>query len=333
MAVGAIVVEHLAEAMDGRELLDARHIANCGASGRGSSICSLHWVMVFPAPRAPTFPSRQAAVTTGFLRYEDVMQDGRLLPLAIPPALGALWRDSLTHHLGHMNAIKTGVMPILTRLTIESIDQQIRVDRAIESRSGFEVAAAPDGSRLYLNVWSEIFGAAGKIGRSEPGPLALAGKVFAEHTFTRPFAPPDQRRVTKLSVDGYPEVPDAVYAAPAATSAQEPPDGAHWLDELDADSAESCFTLDNTDSNQHVNSLTYIRLFIDAAQRRLALATQPAKIRSRAVDIAYRKPCFVGDRVRAFVRLFEHAGQLGAAGYVAADDGKPRCYVRVMFGA
>jgi hypothetical protein len=288
--------------------------------------------MVFPAPPTPTFSSGQAAVTTGFLRYEDVTQDGRLLPLAVPPALGGLWRDSLAHHLGHTNALRSGVLPILTRLTIESNDQQIRVDRAIESRSGFEVAAAPDGSRLYMNVWSEIFGAAGKLGRSEPGPLAAAGRLFAEHTFTRPFAPPDQRRVTRLSVEGYPEVPDAVYVAPAPTSAQEPPDGARWLDELAPDPAESCFTLDNTDSNQHVNSLTYVRLFIDAAQRRLALGGQPAKIRSRAVDIAYRKPCFAGDRVRAHLRLFEHAGQPGAAGFVAADDGKPRCYVRVMFG-
>jgi len=289
--------------------------------------------MVFPVPPAPAFPSGQAAVTTGYLRYEDVTQDGRLLPLAIPPALGGLWRESLAHHLGHKNALKNGVLPILTRLTIRSTDQQIRVDRPIESRSGFEVAAAPDGSRLYMNVWSEIFGAAGRLGRSEPGPFALAGTLFAEHTFTRPFAPPEQRRVTKLSVDGYPEVPDVVYAAPAATSAQEPLDGARWLDELAADAAESCFTLDNTDSNQHVNSLTYIRLFIDAAQRRLAYAGKPVKIRSRAVDIAYRKPCFAGDRVRAHVRLFELAGQLGAAGHVAADDGKPRCFVRVMFGA
>jgi len=93
------------------------------------------------------------------------------------------------------------------------------------------------------------------------------------------------------------------------------------------------FTLDQTDANQHVNSLVYIRSFLDAAQRRLAATGQPLKLRSRAVDIAYRKPCFAGDRVRAHLRLFDLAGAVGAAGSFVGDDGKPRCYVRVLFGA
>jgi hypothetical protein len=109
------------------------------------------------------------------------------------------------------------------------------------------------------------------------------------------------------------------------------------------------FTLDQTDSNQHVNSLVYIRLFHDAINRRLAAAGQPLlQVRSRAVDIAYRKPCFAGDKVRAQLRLFQHdrgppchgaeqsgrpAGVLGAAGVVeGVADGKPRCYVRVELG-
>jgi len=293
--------------------------------------------MLFPAPPAPAFPSEQAANTTGFLRYEDVTQDGRLIPLAIPPALGALWRESLAAHLGHKNAIRTGVLPILTRLTIHATDQPIRVDRAIESRSGFALAHDRDGdevSRLFMNVWSEIHGAAGRIGRAEPGPLALAGQLFAEHTFTRPFAPPDRRRVTRLDAEGYPAVPEMRYAAPAATTAVEAPDGARWLDELAPDTTDVCFTLDHTDSNQHVNSLAYIRLFAEAAQRRIIGSGRPAKIRSRAVDIAYRKPSFVGDRVRAQLRLFELGDQLGAAGTIAApgEDAKPRCYVRMIFG-
>jgi hypothetical protein len=154
--------------------------------------------------------------------------------------------------------------------------------------------------------------------------------VFAEHTFTRPLAPPDQRKVTKLPVEGYPQVPEARYAAPAPATAQEAPEGATWLDDLAPDPAEYAFTLDQTDSNQHVNSLVYIRLFHDALNRRLAATGRPMRLRSSAVDIAYRKPCFAGDKVRASVRLFEHAGGLGAAGLIAGVDGKPRCYVRVL---
>lgn len=286
---------------------------------------------MFPAPPWPEFPATQTATTTGHFRYEDVTQDGRLMPIAIPHALGGLWREVLVHHPGARNALAQGVIPILTRLTLTSFDNPIRVDRPYESRAGFQLAhdrdATGEVSRLYMNVWADLRGAAGKLSRHvTPGDAATAGQIFAEHTFTRLFAPPDQRKVTRLGVDGYPDVPEARYAAPAPTTAQEPPAGAAWTSELAADPADYVFTLDQTDSNQHVNSLVYIRLFLEAVNRRLAAEGRPLKVRSRAVDIAYRKPCFAGDRVRAHTRLFDG----GAAGHVVGEDGKPRCFVRAI---
>ena len=290
---------------------------------------------MFPAPAMPSFPPGHSTTTTAYLRYEDVTQDGHLIPVAAPSTLAGLWRDVLVNHAGARNALQVGIIPILTRLTINSLEQQIRVDRPIESRTGFALAHdTQDGevARLFMNVWCEIRGVAGRLGRNAGagGELAPCGTVFAEHTFTRPLAPPDQRRVTRLGVEGYPDVPDAVHAAPAPASAMEAPAGATWLDELAPDPAEYAFTLDQTDSNQHVNSLVYIRLFHDALNRRLAATGRGMRLRSRAVDIAYRKPCFAGDRVRASLRLFESPEGLGAAGLVAGVDGKPRCYVRVL---
>ncbi len=292
--------------------------------------------MSFPAPPVPAFPPDQAATTPGYLRYEDCTQDGRLIPIAIPPSLGGLWQSVLTKHPGSRASIATGVIPILTRLTVTSHDQPIRIDRPIETRAGFLLAHDRENgevSRLFMNVWSEVWGIAGRIGpRQMDGALSRAGTLFAEHTFTRLFAPPDQRKVTRLEVDGYPAVPETHYPAPPPKTAQEAPDGARWLDDLAPDAAEIAFTLDQTDANQHVNSLVYIRTFIEAAQRRLAATGRPLQVRSRAFDIAYRKPCFAGDRVRCHVRLFDHDGSLGAAGHVEGTDGKPRCYVRVLFG-
>ena len=298
---------------------------------------------MFPAPAVPEFPPGQSTTTSGHFRYEDVTQDGRLMPIGIPHALSGLWREVLVHHAGARNALAQGVIPILTRLTLTSFDQPIRVDRPFESRAGFQLAHDRQGdevSRLFMLVWADLRGAAGKLSRHvNPGDLATAGTIFAEHTFTRLMAPPDQRRVTKLSVEGYPEVPETHYAAPAPTTAQEPPPGAEWMTELLPDTADYVFTLDQTDSNQHVNSLVYIRLFLEAVNRRLAAEGKPMRVRSREVDIAYRKPCFAGDRVRAHVRLFgpairNESGPLhtwgGAAGYVAGEDGKPRCFVRTI---
>lgn len=290
--------------------------------------------MSFAAPAMPSFPAGWSATTASYLRYEDVTQDGRLIPIAAPSALAGIWREVLVDHVGARNAIQQGIIPILTRLTLTSLEQPIRVDRQIQSHTGFELAHDPATAKIYMNIWCEIRGVAGRLGRNaSAGELALAGTVFAEHTFTRLLAPPDQRKVTRLGVEGYPDLPETQYAAPAPKTAQEALDGATWLDELSPDPASYVFTLDQTDSNQHVNSLVYIRIFHDAINRRLAATGRPLqRARSRSVDIAYRKPSFAGDSVRIQLRLFELGGTLGAAGLVEGTDGKPRCYVRVLLG-
>lgn len=286
----------------------------------------------------PDFAAGQFVEAATPLRYEDLTQDGRLMPIALPPTMSPLWRDVLTDHPGARNALKTGVIPILTRMILVSVDQPIHVNRAVDVRAGFELAHDRDASgevaRLFMNVWTSVRGAAGRISpNSKPGGPALAGHLFAEHTFTRLLAPPDQRKVTRLDVDGYPNIPAALHQPPPPATAHEAPAGARWLDELLPDTAHYHFTLDQTDSNQHVNSLVYIRLFLDAVNRRLASAGHPGKLRSRAVDIAYRKPSFAGDTVRAQLRLYEGPDGLGAAGFIAGDDAKPRVYVRVAIGS
>ncbi|MGN6109601.1 MAG: hypothetical protein ACTHU0_31120 [Kofleriaceae bacterium] len=294
--------------------------------------------MLLFAPPAPAFPADHVHSVPAYLRYEDLAQDGRIIPIALPPAMGGLWHHVLRDHPGHRAAISAGIVPILTRMVLRSLDQPIRVDHRIEARTGFALAhdldAAGEVSKLFMNVWTEIHGAAGRLGARPPGPLAAAGQLFAEHTFTRLFAPPDQRRVTRLPIEGAAAVPELRYAAPPPASAGELPEGASWLGELAADPAEIAFTLDQTDSNQHVNSLVYIRVFLDAVQRRLAAGGHALVVRSREVEIAYRKPCFAGDRVRTHLRLFEAPGALGAAGYIEAlaEPGRPRCYVRVVVG-
>lgn len=301
--------------------------------------------MLFPAPPAPVFPPDRATTTERYPRYEDCTQDGRLVTLAIPPALSTLWQTTIARHPGAHNASAAGVISLLTRLTVTSLDQPIRVRRPVSATVGFELAhdrdAAGAVSRLFYNVWADVRGIPGRGGSGAPPPVGrdpvLAGRAFAEHTFTRPFAPPDQRRVTSFAgIEGYAELPAARYPQPAPSSAADAPAGATWLDELAADPVETRFTLDQTDANQHVNSLVYVRCFLDAVQRRLAAGSHPANVRSKAFDIAYRKPCFVGDRVRAHIRMFAHGDHIGGAGFLAAaGDGeaaKPRCYVRVLFG-
>jgi hypothetical protein len=293
--------------------------------------------MEFPSPPMPVFTPDRSAEFDAFLRYEDVAQDGRLMPVAMPPTMSGLWQAAIVNSPGSRNSIAKGIIPILTRLTIATTDARIRVDRPVRSHAGLELAHAKHAdavSRIFMNVWVAASGTAGRIGprQQSDGTQVPAGTLFAEHTFTRPLAPPDQRRVLALEGDGYPEVPPTRYDAPAPETAQDAPPGASWLTELAADPTPIIFTLDETDSNQHVNSIVYLRVFLAAAQRAIAASGLPLVIRSRAVDIAYRKPCFAGDRVRAHLRLFDTDGAPGAAGFIAGEDGKPRCYVRVAYG-
>jgi len=295
---------------------------------------------MFPAPAMPELPPGQSTVTTTVVRYEDLSQEGRYLPIALPSIQSGLWRDVLTTHAGARNSLKSGIVPVLTRMVMTSLPQPIHVNRPIETNAGFELAHGVDHTgavdKLFMLVWSEVRGAAGRVSpHSQPGPLALAGRLFAEQTFTRLMAPPDKRKVTRLDVEGYPPVPERLYRQPPPASAQEAPEGATWLDELAPDTADYAFSLDQTDANQHVNSLVYIRLFLEAANRRFAdrgKSGPGGKLCTREVDIAYRKPSFAGERVRAQLRMFEHANGLGVAGFIAGTDGKPRVYVRADVG-
>lgn len=299
--------------------------------------------MLFPAPAAPAFPTDQATTNPLVPRYEDCTQDGRLNTLAIPPALATLWMSRQLQGSTTQRTRATGLIPLLTRLTVTSLDQPVRVTRAFEASCGYVLAHDRDASgavsRLFMNVWADVRGRPHvPAAARQPGggrELVAAGHAFAEHTYTRPFGPPEERRVTSFAgIPGAPEVPENRYHQPAPASAGDAPDGATWLDELAPDPVDTRFLLDHSDANQHVNSLVYVRLWLDAVGRRLAAAGHTGPLRSRAFDIAYRKPSFVGERIRAHIRLFALGNLIGGAGFLAADgeDARPRCYVRALYG-
>jgi hypothetical protein len=310
--------------------------------------------MLFPAPPAPVFSPEQTNTASHLPRYEDCNQDARLSVLAVPPALATMWNARHARSAAVRQARGTGLISLLTRMTVTALDAPVRVHRPFEATTGFQLAHDRDASgavsRLFLNVWATVRGrphlppearapgASGSAAGSAAGSaidLVLAGQAFTEHTYTRPFAPPDQRRVTSFAgVPGVPEVPELRYHQPAPASAADAPDGATWLDQLAPDAVETQFLLDHSDANQHVNSMVYVRLFLDAVGRRLAAGGHPPRLRARAFDIAYRKPCFVGERVRAHIRMFGQGDQVGGAGFLAAagEEARPRCYVRVLYG-
>ncbi len=295
----------------------------------------------FPVPPMPALPPERVATASFPLRYEDVAQDGRMMMTALPPAIGwTVWRQLLADHPSARSMQRQGLVAILSRLTVEGTDEPIRIDQKVEATGGYQLARHEVGGevdKLFLNMWVEVSGPRGRMVPPEgPGPRVVAGRVFAEHTFTRLFAGASERRVKRLDLEGLPAVPEAVYAFQPPTTAMDlPADAVALEDEPVADEAVTVFGLDHTDSNQHVNSLVYPRLFAEAALRRLAARGRPRRALVRALDIAYRKPSFAGDRVRVHLRTFTLGDRAGAAGYlVDADDpaARPRCCARILLG-
>jgi hypothetical protein len=289
-------------------------------------------------PDEPEVPDSDRAEGDSPLRYEDVSQDGRLMLLALPHTIGdIIWRRILLHHplakMGHL-----GIMPILTRFVVEGGDGPVGVGRPMSARGRYQLSHTVDANgqldRILFNMWTSARAPRGRIYGPPPegaGELIPVGRVFAEHVMTRLFAPPAERKVLSL--------PAGDFSAPWQWRPLEavlalPPDAQALDDELTPDSAEVAFGLNHTDSNQHVNSLVYPRLFQEAALRRFAAHGKKTAVLARRLEIAYRKPCFAGQRARILLRASEDAQGFCAAGAFVSDEaplGRPHCVIQMRF--
>jgi hypothetical protein len=237
-----------------------------------------------------------------------------------------------------------GVVPILSRVVVEGGEGPVSVNGSVEAEGFYHLAhtLGPDGAvdRLVLAMWAQILA---PIGRTHPPPppdagrTVVAGRVFIEHVFTRPFAGPAERRVRALDLgDGRLFVPEPRYDLRDPEQILTLPDGAAPLDaEPVLDDASTVFGLDHTDSNQHVNSLVYPRLFLEAALRRLDALGRGGPRLARTSEIAFRKPCFAGDRARVATRAFTWDDRPGVTAVLAAQGdpagARPRCVARILF--
>ncbi len=295
-------------------------------------------------PPRPDTPADDVGRATMPLRYEDVAQDGRMMLEAMPPALGeAVWRASLSRTPAAKLSRAQGVIPILSRMIVERGEGPISVNHAVEAEGFWQLAHTVDAhgevDRLVMNLWADVYGKRARTYGPPPegaGERVCVGRVFAEHVFTRLFAPPGERKVVAFDFPGLPRVPETRWAWRDPARLLDAPEGASPLDDaLEDDVAPIAFGLAHTDSNQHVNSLAYPRLFEEAALRRLVARGRDPRVLSSAYEIAFRKPCFAGDVARVALRTFARgdatigADAVGAFTSASAPREKPHCWVRM----
>jgi hypothetical protein len=295
-------------------------------------------MLIAPEPDVPAEQRAEGSIT---LRYEDVSQDGRVLLGALPSALGVVWRE-IARGSPSRGVRDAGIVPLLARLTIAGGAGPVSVLEPLQARGCMQLAHSVDASgeldKILLLMWASVTGTRGRTHGPAPddaGEPVEVGRVFAEHVFTRPFAPPDRRRVLRLESPGLPEVPEARWTWRSPQSLLELPDGATALDpEPSADAAPVVLGLDHTDSNQHVNSLVYPRLLTEAALRRFAAHATSRALLARSVELAYRKPSFSGDAVRWHVRAFSAAEGPGATAALLPEgepSARPLVTARIRF--
>jgi hypothetical protein len=276
-------------------------------------------------------------------RYEDVTQDGRVQLSTMPVALGALWRELMGDSAIRKSLRDAGIIPILTRFELEGTEGPFAVEKPVEVEGGFSLAhtKGEDGtvSRIVMDLDAQLWAPKGRTNMPKPddaGARALVGRVKAEHVFTRPFAPAEERRVLSLPFGDAPYVPSAERPFRSARSTVTPPPGARSLEpEILDDPITLVLGVAHTDSNQHVNSLVYPRLFEEAALRRFAALSLPTKVLARKLDIGFRRPTFAGETLRCAVRSFEVGGRIVAIGAFfgpeSRDIERARVYVQMTF--
>jgi hypothetical protein len=289
----------------------------------------------------PEVPPEQRGSAQGHLRYEDVAQDGRLVLTALAHFMGqAVFMGPIRQSEGVRETAHAGIVPIVSRMLIEGGDGPVSVRKPVDVAGGFELTHTVDETgavnRLILNTFAAMQAPAGRTHPPAPpnaGTLVAIGRVFVEHVFTRPFAPAGARKVSRFPPGPWPEVPPKRQEWRPPGAVLELPPGATAVDELLApDEAVTALGLAHTDSNQHVNSLVYPRLFEEALLRRLAARGRSTAVLARASEVAYRKPLFAGDRARIWLRLYDGEHGPGAVGVFVRDGddtSRPHATVRL----
>jgi hypothetical protein len=144
--------------------------------------------------------------------------------------------------------------------------------------------------------------------------------MYAEHVFTKPFASKEHRKVSVSDLSQFAEFPGRLIEARAYASVVDL-SGCRACDDAFVAQAPIAFGMRHTDSNQHVNSLVYFTVLEEAVLEALASRKRDTRVMARAIEVAYRKPCFAGQVMVPCVRIAE------------ADDGVHAACVLVPLGA
>jgi len=290
------------------------------------------------------YPAPDVARADFQIRYDDLTQHGHIKQVTLPMVLAKVCMEKLWAHHPLVVTRKQGIVPILSRLVIESEPIAVSFGAPLEGRGRIELAKehARDGavSALFMNSYADVWAIPSRRNKGvDPNARehVRIGRAFGEHVLTRPFGPAEERKVLSFNVPGQPALPDATHARVRVDANVALPEAASALDAaFTPDDAAWSFGLIHTDLNQHVNSLVYARMFEEAAVRRAARHGHNNALFARKLSLCYRKPSFAGETMHCMLRAYELNGDFGVTGYLAPENTPPEranCSFQLQFSA
>jgi hypothetical protein len=126
----------------------------------------------------------------------------------------------------------------LSKLVIEQTGGPVGLGPPLEAIGAFDLSHTVDEAgevaRILFHIWVDTYGPRGRTYGTVDGAgeRIHLGRVYAEHVFQRPFAPPADRRVVRLAHASLPPVPPTRTIWTPAEDFGVIPDGATPIGEL-----------------------------------------------------------------------------------------------------
>lgn len=229
------------------------------------------------------------------------------------PCHYGLWQEQVA---GPHFREKTGQFIPIFALDLEVTDEPVETRDAftveVTIRLGKELDAMGAVARLISEGRTAVF-----AGRAAGGEPVCVGRTVKHCVFTRPAADPGERRVTELHpIMELGKLPARELHLPTLDGLLAPPAGYEAVRGEMLDREPHVWSYQQTDPNQHIHAMEYVRSLERFATDHLArLGRSPRHFFFDRARVLFRKPCFTGD-------LYVRHGRL-----YASPDGKADVFI------
>lgn len=245
--------------------------------------------------------------------FEEISERGSLKLTSIlrttAPRHFELWLEKIG---GPTFFESTGLFLPIVAFDLFVSDQPIQYREPLEIdvtiRLGRQVDASGDVRRLVSESISEVYS-----NHAETGDRVLVARNLKHNAITRNDPDPAKRRVVELPdtmlVSGSPQ---RIVALASVEDLATPPSGYTETSHFE-DAEPHYWSYQQTDMNQHIHAMEYVRMMELFATDHLAKSGWSSRdcLIERA-RVSFRKPCFTGESYRRSARLYQGADDLPA---------------------